>query len=533
MSNFWQKLTGNNNPPPEPPQVNLEGDNESITRVEEMDIALDDPLLSYLIQVANPVEVAKLNLKSPSLDRLRLEGVKVIVPLVSQGELTGLINLGARRSEQEYSSDDRRLLNTLATQAAPALRVAQLARQQQIEALERERIENELRVARVIQQTLLPKELPELPGWHINAFWQPAREVSGDFYDFLLLEDGRTCILIADVTDKGVPAAMVMATTRSLLRAAAERLIQPGKILERVNDLLHPDIPAKMFVTCLCVVLDPVTGEVVMANAGHNLPYHKTILGVSEPRASGMPLGLMPGMTYDEVSLQINPGDSLLMLSDGLVEGHDSEREMFGFERIKRIYHDVEAQQDSIQILMNRFNEFVGQGHEQEDDITLVTLTRYPITQEINKTTLGNMIAEFSIPSEPGNEREAAERVMDAVGNLITNETRRQNLETAVAEATMNAMEHGNHYEPDKPVGFQVSVRGDELIVHIRDLGGTTRIPEAEQPDIEAKLAGLQSPRGWGLFLIKNMVDDMNMFTEGPYHTMELIMKVNSNTGAE
>ena len=113
------------------------------------------------------------------------------MPLVSQGELIGLLNLGPRRCEQDYSSDDRRLLATLATQAAPALRVAQLAQQQQIEARQRERIEQELRVARVIQQTLLPKEVPALPGWQIAPYWQPARAVSGDFYDFIPYPDGK------------------------------------------------------------------------------------------------------------------------------------------------------------------------------------------------------------------------------------------------------------------------------------------------------------------------------------------------------
>ncbi|RPJ38594.1 MAG: GAF domain-containing protein, partial [Chloroflexi bacterium] len=151
----------------------------------EFDINPTDPLLAYLLSVSSVVEIDKLHLESPTLTRLREAGVKVVVPLISQGELIGLLNLGPRRSEQEYSADDRRLLNTLAAQAAPALRVAQLARQQQAEARERERIAQEMRVARVIQQTLLPKEIPTIPGWQMAAYWQPARAVSGDFYDFI------------------------------------------------------------------------------------------------------------------------------------------------------------------------------------------------------------------------------------------------------------------------------------------------------------------------------------------------------------
>jgi serine phosphatase RsbU (regulator of sigma subunit) len=184
----------------------------------------------------------------------------VAIPLVSQGELVGLLNLGPRLSEQDYSTDDRGLLNTLATQAAPAVRVAQLVREQRIQARERERIEQELHVARLIQQTLLPKELPALSGWQLSVYYQPARAVGGDFYDFLQFEDGRLGIVIGDVTDKGVPAALVMATTRSILRAAAHGEASPGQVLERTNDLLHPDIPPKMFVTCLYAILYPASG---------------------------------------------------------------------------------------------------------------------------------------------------------------------------------------------------------------------------------------------------------------------------------
>ena len=216
-----------------------------------------DPLLGYFLKASGVVEIDTLELDSPALREMKAAGAKLAVPLVSQGELIGLLNLGPRRSEQDYSSEDKRLLNTLATQAAPALRVAQLARLQQIEARERERVDQELRVARVIQETLLPETTPALPGWHLAAFWQPARAVSGDFYDFLEFPDGRIGVIVADVTDKGVPAALVMATARSLLRAAAERLISPGEVLRRANDQLCPDIPRNMFVTCLYLLTRP------------------------------------------------------------------------------------------------------------------------------------------------------------------------------------------------------------------------------------------------------------------------------------
>jgi serine phosphatase RsbU (regulator of sigma subunit) len=302
------------------------------------------------------------------------------VPLVSQGELIGLLNLGPRLSQQEYSADDRKLLSDLATQTAPAVRVAQLVRQQQQEAKERERIEQELKVARLIQQTLLPKTLPEIPGYDVAAYYQPAREVGGDFYDFLTLEDGRLGLVVGDVTDKGVPAALVMATTRTMLRAAAQRLLSPGEVLQRVNDVLVQDIPPNMFVTCLYAILDPGSGRLVYANAGHDLPYRRRAgrgEGAEELRARGMPLGLMPGMGYEEKEMVLNRGESVLFYSDGLVEAHDPRREMFGFPRLQGLVGAHRSGGSAlISFLLAELARFTGENWEQEDDITLVTLDR-------------------------------------------------------------------------------------------------------------------------------------------------------------
>ena len=133
-----------------------------------------------------------------------------------------------------------------------------------------------MRVATLIQQQFLPRELPHLPEWQVAAYYGPARAVGGDFYDFIEMPDGRIGIAVGDVTDKGVPAALVMARTHSILRAEATRSDSPGEILGRANDLLVPEMPAQMFVTCLFAILDPATGRIVLANAGHNLPYVRT-----------------------------------------------------------------------------------------------------------------------------------------------------------------------------------------------------------------------------------------------------------------
>jgi serine phosphatase RsbU (regulator of sigma subunit)/anti-sigma regulatory factor (Ser/Thr protein kinase) len=490
-----------------------------------VEIAPNDPLLAYLQSATGAVEIDALELDSPALAELRAAGVKLVVPLVSQGELIGVLNLGPRMSEQEYSSDDRKLLDNLAAQAAPALRVGQLVREQEAEAVTRQRFEQELEVARLIQQNFLPKELPELPGWRVAAYYQPAREVGGDFYDVIPLPDGRVGFVVGDVTDKGVPAALVMSATRSVLRASAQRLIEPGVVLERVNEHLCPDMPEKMFVTCLYGVLDPASGLLRFANAGHDVPYVKTAGGVEELRARGMPLGLMPGMDYEEKETLLEPGESVLLHSDGIVEAHDPDREMFGFPRLKQTVADAPGGQPLIDRVLRDLAGFTGAAAEQEDDITMVTLERLPTSTRPSATS-GDVLAQFELASEPGNEREAMRRVEVAIGGLGIEPARVERLKTALGEATMNAMEHGNEYQPDSKVGICVVHRGDAVGVRITDRGEAGELPEAEVPDLEAKLEGQQKPRGWGLFLIEKMVDEARLETCADGRTIELVMRL-------
>jgi predicted ester cyclase len=244
------------------------------------------------------------------------------------------------------------------------------------EARERERIEHELQVARQIQQELLPEATPELDGWQIAAYYGPAREVGGDFYDFLEFPDGRLGLVVGDATGHGMPAALVMATTRGMLRAVVQSLESPGEVLARVNEALVADIPPSTFVTCFYGVLDPRDGHLSYANAGHNLPCRRHSGQAEELRARGMPLGLMPGMRYEEKDTILTSGDSTLFYSDGLVEAHDPQGEMFGFPRLRELVAGHGEERSLGDFLLKQLYSFVGEDWEQEDDITLVTLRR-------------------------------------------------------------------------------------------------------------------------------------------------------------
>jgi predicted ester cyclase len=244
------------------------------------------------------------------------------------------------------------------------------------EARERERIEQELQVARQIQQELLPEATPELDGWQIATYYGPAREVGGDFYDFLEFPDGRLGLVVGDATGHGMPAALVMATTRGMLRAVVQSLESPGEVLARVNEALVADVPPSTFVTCFYSILDPKSGHLVYANAGHDLPYLWHGGAAEELRARGMPLGLMPGMTYEEKEITLKRGEGILFYSDGLVEAHDPYYEMFGFPRLRALLADHGEERSLVDFLMEELSSFTGQSWEQEDDITLMTLQR-------------------------------------------------------------------------------------------------------------------------------------------------------------
>jgi serine phosphatase RsbU (regulator of sigma subunit)/predicted ester cyclase len=261
----------------------------------------------------------------------------------------------------------------------PRLMRQRLAHELEQERIERERMEQELQVARRIQQASLPKEVPELEGWKISPFYQPAREVGGDFYDFHLLSEGRVGIVVGDATGKGVPAALVMSTTLGMLQAVSQAFdsSSPGEVLSRVNETLVARIPANMFVTCFYAILDPESGTLRYANAGHDLPYLRRRGGECEElRARGIPLGLMPGMGYEQKELVLEGGEAALFYSDGLVEAHDPEGGMFGFPRLQALVAEHGEENLLEERLLEELYSFVGEGWEQEDDITLLTLRR-------------------------------------------------------------------------------------------------------------------------------------------------------------
>jgi serine phosphatase RsbU (regulator of sigma subunit) len=352
---------------------------------EEIEVADNDALIPYVLHRPAALEVDRLHVDSPVLQDLKLHAADVLLPLASQGELVGLLILGPHLKGERYAHEELALLDSLAPQVAPALRVALMVREQQVQARERERIEQErireqerieqeLQTARSIQRAFLPGEVPSLPGWQFVPYYQPAREVGGDFYDFLPCADGRLSLVIGDVSGKGIPAALLMATVHTMLRVATQEMTAPSEVLARVNALLAAEVPAGMFVTCFMALLDPASGCLRYANAGHEPPFLQHEGSATELWATGMPLGMMPGTHYEEYEIELAPGDGLLFYSDGLVEAHNPRHEMFGFPRLQRLLAEQTNGASLIDVMLSELKGFTGEEWEQEDDVTLLAL---------------------------------------------------------------------------------------------------------------------------------------------------------------
>jgi predicted ester cyclase len=318
-----------------------------------------------------------------SIEEQIAEGDKVVTRTIGSGthdlaEYEGLAPSGVRITIENIDID-RVVEGKIVEERSLSDTSPLWQRRMEQERIERERFEQELLVARPIQQASLPREVPILEGWKISPRYQPAREVGGDFYDFHPLPEGRLGLVLGDATGKGVPAALVMSTTCGMLRLAAQALdsSSPGEVLEQVNEALLARIPSNMFVTCFYATLDSKSGRLSYANAGHDLPYVRRGGGDAEElRARGMPLGLMPGMSYEEKEIELDVGEAVLFYTDGLVEAHDPKGEMFGFPRLRALVADHGEEGSLGNFLLEELYSFTREGWEQEDDITLVMLQR-------------------------------------------------------------------------------------------------------------------------------------------------------------
>ncbi len=294
------------------------------------------------------------------------------VPLVCKGELIGVLNLFNKKSKEGFSEEDQRLLSIIASQSAQVIENARLYEQEK----QLLRIEQEIGMAREIQARLLPKDSPEIAGFDIAGASYAAKQVGGDYFDFIDLDGGKWCVALGDVAGKGIPAALLMSHLQATIRNQAAANSAFAACIAKTNDFLYRHTEGNKFVTLFGGILDPKKKTFSYVNAGHNYPFHLNKNGKVTPlEAGGLVMGMMPGVPYDEAELKLKSGDVVVIYSDGVTEAENPLEEMFGEKRLQELLIKLhkKSARDMVQEIYKIVKEFEG-GTPQDDDITVVVI---------------------------------------------------------------------------------------------------------------------------------------------------------------
>jgi serine phosphatase RsbU (regulator of sigma subunit) len=345
----------------------------------------DSPYVEAFMTKAQPLaeqvrQKARPDIHASSATTLGPIGAILGAPIKTQEQVLGIVLLGRLSGQPVFTASDEKLVMALASQAAVAIERIRFYQQE----IQRQRLEQELAVARQIQLSLLPANLPALPGWEFAASYQAARQVGGDLYDFLELaaESPQLGLLIADVTGKGVPAALFMAFSRAIIRTQATTSHSPATVLSRANRLIVHDNRSKLLLSAFYCTLDIHTGQLVYASAGHNWPlWLRTASGeCQELAARGVVLGAFADIPLEERQIEVAPGDLLVFYTDGVTEAMNAAGQMFGEERLQTtITANVGGSAEQVCQAVLKALEIFTEDTPPSDDITLLVVKRQHI----------------------------------------------------------------------------------------------------------------------------------------------------------
>ena len=314
---------------------------------------------------------------------VKLLGLRSIlcVPLKVKEQILGIVYVDNRIQAGIFTPADLDLLSAIASSAAIAIENARLYQV----AVEKGRLEQELQMARQLQSSLLPSTTPQVSGWEFAARWLPARQVAGDYYDFIPIRAGKLGLVIADVSDKGMSAALFMALTRSTVRACMDNTAEPMEGMTCANHLIFADSINSMFVTLFYALIDPQENRITYVNAGHNPPLlYQPDKSPQKGRLSylgrtGMALGIWPDSLYQQETLSFNPGDFLVMYTDGVTDTMDVEENFFGTEKLEQVVmenaHETASAAQMVKAIEQAVENF-SQSPDRFDDITLLVVKR-------------------------------------------------------------------------------------------------------------------------------------------------------------
>ena len=327
-----------------------------------------------------PEEWTKVNCRTLSEDQIEQLQAKncwlIGFPLSIKGEFLGALVAVENNVPAKFQSKRIELLNGVTQQISLAIQDDHLNQ----EVIDRERMEKEIQLARQIQKTFLPERLPTIEGWNLDLRWTTAREVGGDFYDVFTTQHNKLAIAIADVSDKGMPAALYMTVTRTLIRSSAQSIHSPAKVLERVNELLAVDNTQNgMFVTAVFAILDPENGSLEYAIAGHNLPmlFKANSQQVEQLQKGGMALGVVEDAKYVDQTIILEKGDTLLLYTDGVTETFSPTEELFSEPRLIETLKEACLQNEKavLEVIENKIESF-RLGGAISDDVTMINIHR-------------------------------------------------------------------------------------------------------------------------------------------------------------
>jgi len=312
--------------------------------------------------------------KQTSVVNLKLRSI-LCAPLKIKDKILGVIYVDNRLTAGIFTEDDMHLMSSIASSASIAIENARLYQV----AVEKGRMERDLQVARRVQSSLIPQETPDIPGWEFAASWVPAREVAGDFYDFIPSTDGSIKMVIADVVDKGMAAALFMAFSRTTLRAILSKQVSPQDGIIEANQLICADSAFSMFLTLFYAQIDPKKNEITYVNAGHNPPllYKAKENKLVKLTRTGMLIGVEADVSYEQASVSLEPGDFIAMFTDGITEAVNNKEQTFSEEKLEKLLLDNKksSPEELKEKIISAVEKFVG-SYPQSDDITLTIVKR-------------------------------------------------------------------------------------------------------------------------------------------------------------
>lgn len=382
-------------------------------------------------------------------------------------------------------------------------------------------LQSELDVANSMQQSILPKQFPKNRLYQLYGSMAPARNVGGDFFDIIQLDAGRMGIAIADVSDKGIPAALFMMSSRTLLKGAALGDEDPGTVITVVNDQLLDGNDSNMFVTLFYAVFDPETGVVNFANGGHNPPLivHRDGSSTILPLTGGIALGVAPGFEFSSEQTKLEPGEALVLYTDGVSEAENQANEEFGMDRLQNVFagHRIESAKDVSDAIFAAVREFSGD-RSQSDDLTCLVLLRME-SQEKDETVL--RIAA---------SHEQLELVENAINEMAKNGGWPEELvfkvQLVVEEIGLNIIEHGYGGDASKEIEIRLHFNDRALTIEFRDEAKPfDPLSESPAPDTSAGIED-RPIGGLGVFLVREIMDEATYAREGNRNRLTLVTRL-------